>query len=95
MTARPRVLEPRGDGELVTEVAREPDRFYSRIEQMELAHHLVGAIRRSVVDEHDLALSAERFHDRAEAGGQLVQIRAFVQDRDHERVGRRHFGLPL
>ena len=85
-----RVVEPRGQRELVAEVAGETDELDARVALVERAHQLEAPVGAAVVHEHHLGRPVEGLEHGNEAAVELLQRLALVEDRDHERVlGRR------
>src|SRR5581483_4004904 len=82
--------DPRGQRDLVAEVAGEAHDAEPRVGLCGLAHELVGAVGAAVVDEDRLGVLVERVHDRGQPGRELCDDALFVEGGDDERVGRGH-----
>ncbi len=80
------VVEPGADGDLVAEVARQPDRADPGIALAERLGRLVGAVSRPVVDEEHLGGAVELVHDTGQSPVQLVQVLPLIQNGDDEGV---------
>ena len=81
-----RVLEPRGHGNLVAEVARQAHDANMRIRLLELLENARGAIAASVVDVDDLVVEVvqPRGHS-AHATVRFLQHRFFIEAGHHDR----------
>ena len=92
--APPRMVEARGDRDLLAEIARERDRADARIGRGLAADALQRIVAAAVVDEHDLPVGGDPVEDREDAPAQQIDVAALVMDGDDEAdFGRSHAGV--